>query len=326
MHTYDRSVAVGFGFNPVNRLSERRQDEAYVQAARQAPATRFLVYAGDVPLLARRGEAYDALFAAPQLDGLGAATREVFLGRDPAGTALFALDYGPALADAIAGRPGLELLDLRSVAMRDLFDPDLLGELGGAKAVLDWHRRHGFCAQCGAPSRMVCAGWRRDCDACGAQHFPRVDPVAIMLAVDGDRCLLGRQPRFAAGMYSALAGFVEPGETIEDAVRREIREEAGIDCSTVTYFASQPWPFPSSLMIGCFARAQGTAIVIDETELEDARWFTRAEVAEMLAGTHAGGLSAPKPFAIAHHLLRAFVEEGEVLLRQAPFVETPLRS
>jgi len=314
MHSYDRSVAVGFGFNPLDRLSESRQDAAFVQAARQAPSTRFLVYAGDVPLLARRGEAYEALFEPARLAGLGPVVREVLLGRDPAGTALFALDYGPALAQAIVGHPGLELIDLRSVAMRGLFEPDLLGELGGAKAVLDWHRRHGFCAQCGAPSRMVAAGWRRDCDACGAQHFPRVDPVAIMLAVDGERCLLGRQPRFAAGMYSALAGFIEPGETVEDAVRREIHEEAGVACSRVSYFASQPWPFPSSLMIGCFAHAQTTAIVVDRTELEDARWFTRAEVVAMLAGTHPDGLTAPKPYAIAHHLLRAFADDGEAVL------------
>src|SRR5690606_20673073 len=137
-------------------------------------------------------------------------------------------------------RPGLELLDLRSIATRGLFPPDVLGELGAAKSILSWHARHRYCANCGAPSRVSSAGWRRDCDACGAQHFPRVDPVVIMLAVDGDRCLLGRQARFAPGMYSALAGFLEPGETIEDAVRREIREEAGVSCAEVAYFASQP--------------------------------------------------------------------------------------
>jgi NAD+ diphosphatase len=176
--------------------------------------------------------------------------------------------------------------------------------------MLDWHQRHRFCANCGERSRVSSAGWRRDCAACGAQHFPRVDPVVIMLAVDGDRCLLGRQPRFAVGMYSALAGFLEPGETIESAVRREIMEEAGISCGEVTYFASQPWPFPSSLMIGCFAQARDTDIVVDLTELEDARWFSRAEVAQMLADTHPGGMSSPKPFAIAYHLMKAFVEDG----------------
>jgi NAD+ diphosphatase len=141
-----------------------------------------------------------------------------------------------------------------------------------------------------------------------------VDPVVIMLTIDGERCLLGRQPQFAAGMYSALAGFIEPGETVEDAVRREVFEEAHVNCAQVVYFASQPWPFPSSLMIGCFARASDTEIVVDKTELEDARWFSRDEVAAMLAHTHADGLSAPKPYAIAHHLLRAYVEHGPALV------------
>jgi NAD+ diphosphatase len=141
-----------------------------------------------------------------------------------------------------------------------------------------------------------------------------VDPVVIMLVIDGERCLLGRQRHFAPGMYSALAGFVEPGETAEDAVRREVMEEARVKCAQVVYFASQPWPFPSSLMIGCFAHASDTDIVVDTDELEDARWFSRKEVTAMLAGTHADGFSTPKPFAIAHHLLRAYVEKGGSVL------------
>jgi len=186
----------------------------------------------------------------------------------------------------------------------------VVGELGCAKATLDWHNRHRFCANCGQPTEAAAGGWRRDCGHCNAQHFPRVDPVVIMLAIDGDRCLMGRQARFPDKMYSALAGFLEPGETAEDAVRREIREEAGIACSHVRYFASQPWPFPSSLMVGCFARAIGDTITFDEKELEHARWFTRDEVVRMLADTHPDGLQAPKPVAIAHHLLKEFAEKG----------------
>jgi NTP pyrophosphohydrolases containing a Zn-finger, probably nucleic-acid-binding len=176
---------------------------------------------------------------------------------------------------------------------------------------MDWHRRHGFCANCGVRTASASGGWRRDCTACGAQHFPRTDPVVIMLSVRGDRCLLGRQARFAPGMYSCLAGFVEPGETVEDAVRRETMEEAGIRTGRVRYLASQPWPFPSSLMIGCLAEALDDDLVVDEIELEHARWFTRAEVGAMLRGEHPDGLTAPLPFAIAHHLLKAFVDEGE---------------
>ncbi|MBN9474928.1 MAG: NAD(+) diphosphatase [Burkholderiales bacterium] len=308
MPFFDRSAAVGFGLNPLDRMSEARADAEFVRARRYDAAARFMVFVGDVPLLDVGAAAPSPLFAAESWIGLGPARQEIFLGQDEQGRPLFAVALDAGLAEAAAAQPGLELLDLRSIAMRGLFPPDLLGELGGAKAILSWHDRHRYCANCGEPSRVSCAGWRRDCPACGAQHFPRVDPVVIMLAVDGDRCLLGRQPRFAAGMYSALAGFLEPGETIEDAVRREIREEAGIACAEVAYFASQPWPFPSSLMIGCFARAQGTDIVIDRNELEDARWFTREEVRQMLDGTHPEGLSAPRPYAIAHHLVRAFVD------------------
>jgi NAD+ diphosphatase len=149
-------------------------------------------------------------------------------------------------------------------------------------------------------------GYRRDCPACGAEHFPRTDPVVIMLAIDGERCLLGRQARFAPAMYSCLAGFVEPGETIEDAVRRETAEEAGIAVGRVRYHASQPWPFPSSLMIGCHAEAISRDIVRDEAELEACRWFGRAEVQAMLAGLHPDGLKCPPDIAIAHHLIKAW--------------------
>ena len=157
---------------------------------------------------------------------------------------------------------------------------------------------------------MAQGGYRRDCPACNAQYFPRTDPVAIMLAIDGDRCLMGRQARFAPGTYSCLAGFIEPGETIEDAVRREIAEEAGIRIGAVVYHASQPWPFPMTLMIGCFAQATSTEIVPDTDELEDCRWFTREETLAMLAGEHADGLATPPRMAIAHTLIRAWAEAG----------------
>ncbi|MBX6318279.1 NAD(+) diphosphatase [Pigmentiphaga sp.] len=308
MQIFDRSAAVGFGFNPLNRLSESRGDQQLIQGLRSDPATRFMVFIDDVPLLDVRGAQPNPFFPAQAWSGFGPAGHEIFMGQDENGVALFAVSLDGVPAQTAGERPGLELLDLRSIATRGLFPPDVLGELGAAKSILSWHARHRYCANCGAPSRVSSAGWRRDCDACGAQHFPRVDPVVIMLAVDGDRCLLGRQARFAPGMYSALAGFLEPGETIEDAVRREIREEAGVSCAEVAYFASQPWPFPASLMIGCFARACDTAVVVDQAELEDARWFSRDEARRMLDGTHPGGLSAPKPFAIAHHLIRAFAD------------------
>jgi NAD+ diphosphatase len=197
---------------------------------------------------------------------------------------------------------------MRSIATQALLPRPIVGVLAQAKSLMSWHARHQFCANCGQPTHLAAAGWRRECTACGAAHFPRTDPVVIMLASAGERCLLGRQARFPKGMYSALAGFLEPGETVEDAVRREIREEAGIEIGGVSYVASQPWPFPASLMIGCFALAKTRDVVLDGAELEDARWFDRDELRAMFAGTHPGGLTAPNPIAIAHHLLKAWLE------------------
>ncbi|GGC11183.1 NADH pyrophosphatase [Novosphingobium endophyticum] len=191
-----------------------------------------------------------------------------------------------------------------------------LATYGGARSLVDWHARHRFCAVCGSPTVLAKGGWQRTCtaEACGAEHFPRVDPVTIMLVEHEGQVLLGRQPRFPAGRYSALAGFVEPGETIEEAVAREVLEEAGVRVRDVTYIASQPWPFPSSLMIGCHAQADDPAIVIDATELDDARWFTREDVVDALEAAQRGeagaAFGAPPKTAIAHLLLRWWVERG----------------
>ncbi len=187
----------------------------------------------------------------------------------------------------------------------------LLGQLGDRDAPLfaaalslgNWHRRHPFCSVCGQATEPVRGGWSRRCGSCAAEHFPRVDPVVIMLAEHDGRLLLGRQPRFPPGHYSALAGFIEAGETIEAAVARELHEEAGIRVAEVRYVASQPWPFPSSLMIGCKARALNERLVIDTTELDDARWFTRADVEAAMAGAPSAPFVPPPRFAIARTLL-----------------------
>jgi NAD+ diphosphatase len=238
----------------------------------------------------------------------------VFLGVTD-GAARFGMSLPRDAAEALKARQDIQLTDLRALAVQALVAPEHLPPLAEAKAMLQWHMRHRFCSNCGAPTAAVCAGWKRDCAACKAEHFPRTDPVAIMLAIDGDRCLLGRQTRFVTGTWSCLAGFIEPGETIEDAVRREVLEEAGVICGPVKYFASQPWPFPMSLMIGCHAEAISTEIVVDTSELEDARWFTRREAAQMLARQHPDNLATPPPIAIAHHIIRAWVEGGGAVLR-----------
>ena len=192
---------------------------------------------------------------------------------------------------------------------------DDLATYGGARSLVDWHARHRFCARCGQPTVLAKGGWQRNCtsDACKGEHFPRVDPVTIMLVEHSGRLLLGRQPRFPPRRFSALAGFVEPGETIEEAVAREVHEEAGIRVNTVTYVASQPWPFPSQLMIGCHSNAADDEITIDKTELDEARWFSREEVAYAMqaveTGAEDGAFIAPPRHAVAHHLLRWWLDQ-----------------
>lgn len=181
---------------------------------------------------------------------------------------------------------------------------------GTARALLEWHSRNGFCGACGAPTQMFRAGWGRTCRGCAIEHFPRVDPVVIMLAEHGGRVLVGRQPHYPEGRYSALAGFVEPGESIEEAVAREVREEAGLDVRRVSYAASQPWPFPGALMIACLAQATGDALTIDTSELEDAFWVDRAGVRAALAREPDAPFQAPPEFAIANTLLRHWLECG----------------
>lgn len=177
-----------------------------------------------------------------------------------------------------------------------------------AKAVMQWHISHRFCARCGAQSAMAMAGWQRNCASCGGHHFPRTDPVVIMLITHGNAVLVGRSPGWPEGMYSLLAGFVEPGETIEAAVRREVFEEAGVRVGAVSYLASQPWPFPASLMFGCAGEALTKDLTIDPNEIEDAMWVSREDMAEAFAGNHAKILPARKG-AIAHFLLEAWLSD-----------------
>jgi NAD+ diphosphatase len=201
------------------------------------------------------------------------------------------------------------LIDLRRLAMEGLLPAHELAILAQARSLLAWHERHRYCSNCGQPTEAADAGYRRDCPACKAQHFPRTDPVVIT-AVRGPRgWLLGRGHGFQPGVYSTLAGFMEPGESIEEAARREVFEETGIRLGAVDYHSSQPWPFPSSLMIGLIAQATTGEIAIAAEELEDARWFAREEVVQMLEDRHPQGLKVPRPAAIAHHLIRASISE-----------------
>ena len=315
----DRNAALGpppylaYAGSRLDRAAERRSDADFVARAHARPDARAYVISGERIVLAQKNGKLDPLFTPADALKLGPAPETILIGLDGE-----AAHFGHALAAADAakleGAADYLVSDLRTVAMKALVSDDLLGPIAAAKALMAWHARHRFCSNCGAPTINSEAGWRRDCPACKAQHFPRTDPCVIMLAIDDDRCLLGRSARFPGNMWSCLAGFIEPGESLEDAVRRETFEEAGIKVGRVQYFASQPWPFPMSLMIGCHATATATELKIDHAELEDGRWFTRAEAAQMLARKHPNDLFVPPPIAIAHHLIRAYVERGAAVL------------
>lgn len=294
--------ALGYVASPLDRAAHARA-EALGRVSE--PAARFYLLGGELVALKGEGPVHDPLFDHAAAAPWGKAD-PLFLGLED-GAPRFAVPFDPGRREELEAA-GLKVADLRSIAVGGLVEPRHLPPIACGKALNAWHGRHGFCANCGNASRIVESGWRRDCPSCGAQHFPRTDPVVIMLTARGDTCLMGRQPHFPPGMWSCLAGFVEPGETVEEAVRRETLEEAGITTGRVTYRASQPWPFPMSLMIGCLAEATSADIAVDRTELEDARWFHRDEAALMLARTHPDGLFVPPPMAIAHHLIRAFVE------------------
>ncbi len=272
--------------------------------------TRAYVVFRDSLVVKREGEAMRALLTIDEALKFGANPGTIFLGlRD--GAAVFGMGIAAAAAEKLIGRDDVAVNELRGMAMQGAVPPEELSAVAMAKSLVTWHQRHGFCANCGAKTAMREGGWKRECPSCKAEHFPRTDPVVIMLVTKGDKCLMGRQSRFPSGMYSCLAGFVEAAETIEDAVRREVFEEAGIRCTDVAYYMTQPWPYPSSLMIGCTAQALNDDIVVDRIELEDARWFDRDEARLMLTRKHPDGLAGPHPFAIAHHLLGRWVYEGD---------------
>ena len=282
-------LPLGFTGARLDRADQVRTDAAAFAAVAADPRARCLVLDG-IDFVPGEGggllwEAFDpADDRAPML-----------LGIDEAGVPHFVREPAPSQRIDARSRTVMRLLPLLSGEEAALY--------GGARSLVDWHARHRFCAVCGSASALFRGGWGRQCATCNAEHFPRVDPVVIMLAECEDRVLVGRQGGFPPGFFSALAGFVEPGESLEEAVARELFEEAGIHVSNVSYVASQPWPFPSSLMIGCRAVATGAALTLDTTEIEAAMWVDRAEVRAALAGDMGAPFMAPPPLAIARYLL-----------------------
>jgi NAD+ diphosphatase len=297
-----------FHVDALDRAAHLRAQPDELAALRRRADCRAYVFARDDLLVTRGKMPARALFTTEETRALGVEMTAIFLGLDNSRPRFaFAVDDGAI--DPLLQRGEFEAAELRKVAAEGAVPLEELTAIATAKSLIQWHRRHRFCANCGAESTMAASGWRRDCPACGVQHFPRTDPVVIMLATRGDQCLLGRQSRFPPGMWSCLAGFLEPGETIEDAVRREVREETGIICGEVSYFASQPWPYPSSLMVGAITEALTSEIVIDHNELEDARWFDREEAIALIKRQHPDGLKAPHPFAIAYHILARWIDD-----------------
>jgi len=299
----------GFVNNILDRAAHLRTKDDKLMALESDSRSRAYVVHRDSLVVAKDGDKARALLSMDEALKAGANPGTIFLGlRD--GAAVFGMGISQQAAEKLVGRNDIEVADLRGMATQGIVPPGELSAIAMAKSMVNWHQRHGYCANCGQRTGMREGGWKRECPACKAEHFPRTDPVVIMLVTHGDKCLLGRAPRFLPGMYSCLAGFVEAAETIEDAVRREVFEEAGIRCAEVSYYMTQPWPYPSSLMIGCVARALNEDIVVDRAELEDARWFSRDESRLMLTRQHPDGLAGPHPFAIAHHLLGRWVHDN----------------
>ncbi len=295
--------------NVLDRAAHLRMNEQKLLSLESDPRARAYLISRDSLVVKREGDASQALLTIDEALKLGANPGMVFLGlRD--GAPVFGMGIAPQTAEKLIGRDDVAVSELRGMAMQGTIPAEQLSAVAAAKSLVTWHQRHGFCANCGARTAMREGGWKRECPSCKTEHFPRTDPVVIMLVTKGDKCLMGRASRFVPGMYSCLAGFVEAAETIEDAVKREVFEEAGIRCTDVAYYMTQPWPYPSSLMIGCMARALNEGIVVDRTELEDARWFDREETRLMITRKHPDGLAGPHPFAIAHHLLGRWVHEG----------------
>lgn len=300
---------IAYAGNPLDRANLRRRDHRWVEEKERAPESRFLPIWQLMPLL-KRGDPRELAWAKREFfEDLEPRPEPVLLGtRD--GVAHFAVDVSvaPKREASFGVEDVASFEDLRAaVAGLPAQDAAIAAQ---ARTLVDWHSRHRHCPACGGHTRSVQGGANRVCFDCQAEHFPRTDPVAIVIVVRGDRCLLGRGPGWPDSMYSALAGFLEAGESLEDAARREVLEETGVRLGRVRYLCSQPWPFPSSLMLGCVGYAESEAIEIDAAELADARWFDRDAVRAALAGLEAE-LSVPPPFAVAHQLIRAFVE-GEL--------------
>lgn len=299
-----------FANYPLDRASHLRADPAALAKMAADPGGFVIPFWKLKPFTVKGPKGKEAGFLAP---GLAEAQRtpgspHVFLGLDKKQRPYFAVDISaagdPETKGPLAGMGTFD--DLRGLAMQ--IEAGDAAILGTARSLFDWHENHMFCSKCGQATDPADGGFRRQCVVCKAEHFPRVNPVSIMLATSGDKCLVGRSKQFPKGMFSALAGFIEPGETFEEAVARELFEEAGVKVKSVTYYSCQPWPWPSQLMVGCYAEAESEEINIDNDEIAEARWIDKATMRATLAGNGPEGFWIPPKLAIAHQLIRAWAE------------------
>lgn len=288
-----------FSGNPLDRADHLRKESSTMTDLLQSADARFMLVLNGEILSDPVGAVY--WLTHRQCAYLPVAT-EIFLGLSD-GAARYAAELEGDKTDFDSLFPDAKFRDARALGMKAGFAHPELGIVAQAKSMLSWHDSHRFCAKCGLESALVKAGYERLCPACNASHFPRTDPVVIMLACHGDEALVGRGPQLPPGYFSALAGFMEPGETIEEAVARELMEEAGVEATSVQIIANQPWPWPSSLMIGCTAEVRDKKLTLDETEIDDARWITRAQAKAALAG-ESTDFMVPPPIAIAHDLIK----------------------
>ncbi len=322
------SETITFGGGGLDRVASLRADVGAAIAA--AAGCRYLPLWRGRPLYADEGLTALAYLDAGHALVAAATARAALIGRDEAGVLIFAFeipDWNESATEAARKAGNFDRLSVRHPDLPgDAVFADLRMGMAGlspidagvavtARGLFAWHETHGFCASCGAKSEIAMAGWQRDCRTCGRAHFPRTDPVVIMLITHGNSVLLGRSPGWPEGMYSLLAGFVEPGETIEAAVRREVLEETNVRVGAVHYLASQPWPFPSSLMLGCAGEALSTEITIDPAEIEDALWLTREDMLDVYAGRHPT-IKPARRGSIAHFLIENWLADRRWTLQK----------
>ena len=308
---------IPFAGYALDRASERRRETDWIDSLKQHPDTDLVLIDRGSPVLDVQvrsdGTQPPLRLACSQRDAiLGKQVPVVFMGLDDKGRGTFAAEVPRGVELEVGPLEGMgEPVDLRTAAIGPLQGGDL-ALMGTAKALFEWHARHQFCANCGSPSDMTEAGWKRVCPDCGAEHWPRTDPVAIMLPVHGDSCFLARSARFPRNFVSCLAGFIEPGETFAEACVREVFEEAGLKVTKTRYVIDQPWPFPSQLMIGLIAEVADQNVLLAEEELAEGVWLTRDQARQILSpnGVEIDGRvrNAPPPMAVAHWLIRAWVE------------------